>query len=217
VGSRQQGRSGHGSAALPARRRRWTTSRAAKSAASRCASCCCHSPNAAAGRTDQPSRCRNHRLARRHLRAYPGAILIVTHDRYFLDNVTSWILELDRGRAFPMRAIIPRGWSKAEAAGAGSREDKARQRALEKPKASGSAASPKARQAKSKARIQRYEKMADVASRTTRARHRADHHPGGRAAGQNVIDFEHLSPGLWRQAADRRTFPSSCRPAALSA
>jgi ATPase subunit of ABC transporter with duplicated ATPase domains len=44
-----------------------------------------------------------------HLRDYPGAILIVTHDRYFLDNVTSWILELDRGRAFPTRATTRPG------------------------------------------------------------------------------------------------------------
>jgi ATPase subunit of ABC transporter with duplicated ATPase domains len=56
---------------------------------------------AAARRTDQPSRRRDRAWLEKHLRAYPGAVMMMTHDRYFLDNVTGWILELDRGRGIP--------------------------------------------------------------------------------------------------------------------
>ena len=88
-----------------------------------------------------------------HLRAYPGAILIVTHDRYFLDNVTGWILELDRGRGIPYEgnysAWLKQKQKRLEQEG---REDAARQRALAE-ESEWIAASPKARQAKSKARI----------------------------------------------------------------
>ena len=55
-----------------------------------------------------------------HLIDYKGTILIVTHDRYFLDDITSWILELDRGRGIPTRATIPPGWNKRPSACAGS-------------------------------------------------------------------------------------------------
>ena len=66
-----------------------------------------------------------------HLRNYPGTVLIVTHDRYFLDNVTSWILELDRGRGIPYRGqLFLLARAEAEAAGAGGREEEARQQTL---------------------------------------------------------------------------------------
>ena len=83
-----------------------------------------------------------------HLRNYPGAILIVTHDRYFLDNVTGWILELDRGRGIPYEGNYST-WlkQKQKRLAQESREDKARQRALEA-ESEWIAASPKARQAK---------------------------------------------------------------------
>lgn len=94
-----------------------------------------------------------------HLRNYPGAILIVTHDRYFLDNVTGWILELDRGRGIPYEGNYT-SWlkQKQKRLAQESSEDKARQRALEA-ESDWIASSPKARQAKSKARIQRYEEL----------------------------------------------------------
>jgi len=103
LGSRQQGRSGDGCAA--AVRLMMPTSRsspAASAAASRYVSCCSTQPELLL--LDEPT---NHLDAESvswlegHLRNYPGAILIVTHDRYFLDNVTSWILELDRGKGIP--------------------------------------------------------------------------------------------------------------------
>src|SRR4051794_9553671 len=90
-----------------------------------------------------------------HLRSYPGAILIVTHDRYFLDNVTGWILELDRGRGIPYEGNYS-SWlvQKQKRLAQEGREEEARQRTIEREREWVSA-SPKARQAKSKARIQR--------------------------------------------------------------
>src|SRR6516225_3571440 len=94
-----------------------------------------------------------------HLRNYPGAILIVTHDRYFLDHVTGWILELDRGRGIPYEgnytAWLSQKQKRLEQEG---REEEARQRTLAREQ-EWIAASPRARQAKSKARYQRYEEL----------------------------------------------------------
>jgi ATP-binding cassette ChvD family protein len=94
-----------------------------------------------------------------HLRNYPGAILIVTHDRYFLDNVTSWILELDRGKGIPYEGNYS-SWlvQKQKRLQQEGREEAARQRTLEREQ-EWIKASPKARQAKSKARYQRYEEL----------------------------------------------------------
>src|ERR1017187_10550985 len=99
-----------------------------------------------------------------HLRNYPGAILIVTHDRYFLDNVTGWILELDRGKGIPYEGNYTAWLSqKQKRLAQEGREDVAHQRTLEREK-EWIAASPKARQAKSKARYQRYEELLQQAS-----------------------------------------------------
>ena len=122
VGSRQQGRPGDGRAALPAgRRRRGRSCRAASAAASRSAGCCSSSPNCCCS-TSRPtiSMPKSVNWLEGHLRNYPGAILIVTHDRYFLDNVTGWILELDRGRGIPYEGNYS-SWlvAEAEAARAG--------------------------------------------------------------------------------------------------
>src|ERR1700748_1227667 len=92
-----------------------------------------------------------------HLRNYPGAILIVTHDRYFLDNVTGWILELDRGKGIPYEGNYS-SWleQKQKRVEQEPREEDARQKALAA-ELEGIRASPRARQAKSKARISAYE------------------------------------------------------------
>ncbi len=127
-----------------------------------------------------------------HLRNYPGAILIVTHDRYFLDNVTGWILELDRGKGIPYEGNYT-NWlkQKQKRLALESSEDKARQRALEA-ESEWIAASPKARQAKSKARIQRYEEL--VAKSAEKAPTTAQIIiPIAERLGDNVIDFDHLS------------------------
>jgi len=130
-----------------------------------------------------------------HLRQYPGAILIVTHDRYFLDNVTGWILELDRGRGIPYEGNYS-SWlgQKQKRLLQEGREEEARQRALER-ESEWIASSPKARQAKSKARIQRYEDL--VARSNERAPQTAQIViPVAERLGNNVIDFEHLTKGF---------------------
>jgi ATP-binding cassette ChvD family protein len=130
-----------------------------------------------------------------HLRQYPGAILIVTHDRYFLDNVTGWILELDRGRGIPYEGNYS-SWlgQKQKRLLQEGREEEARQRALER-ESEWIASSPKARQAKSKARIQRYDDL--VARSNEKAPQTAQIViPVAERLGNNVIDFDHLTKGF---------------------
>jgi ATP-binding cassette ChvD family protein len=130
-----------------------------------------------------------------HLRNYPGAILIVTHDRYFLDNVTGWILELDRGRGIPYEgnysAWLTQKRKRLEQEG---REEEARQRTLAREQ-DWIAASPRARQAKSKARYERYEDLLKKAGeKQTQTAQIVI--PVAERLGQNVIDFEHLRKGF---------------------
>ncbi|MFG1344018.1 energy-dependent translational throttle protein EttA [Xanthobacter autotrophicus DSM 431] len=127
-----------------------------------------------------------------HLRTYPGAILIVTHDRYFLDNVTGWILELDRGRGIPYEGNYS-SWlgQKQKRLQQEGREDEARQRALAREQ-EWIGASPKARQAKNKARIQRYEDLVQKASERQPSATQIVI-PVAERLGQNVIAFDHLS------------------------
>src|SRR5438270_4063013 len=124
-----------------------------------------------------------------HLRNYPGAILIVTHDRYFLDNVTGWILELDRGRGIPYQgnysAWLVQKRKRLEQEG---REEEARQRTLTREQ-EWISASPRARQAKSKARYERYEELLNKAGdKQTQTAQIVI--PVTERLGQNVIDFE---------------------------
>ena len=130
----------------------------------------------------------------KHLREYPGSILIVTHDRYFLDNVTSWILELDRGRGIPYEgnysAYLEKKAKRLEQEG---REEAARQRSLDRER-EWIAASPKARQAKSKARIRAYDEL--LKRNEERAPGTAQIIiPPGERLGDNVIEVENLSKG----------------------
>jgi ATP-binding cassette ChvD family protein len=129
-----------------------------------------------------------------HLRNYPGAILIVTHDRYVLDNVTGWILELDRGRGIPYQgnysAWLVQKQKRLEQEG---REEEARQRTLAR-ESEWIAASPRARQAKSKARYQRYEELVSEAAQKT-AQTAQIVIPVAERLGNNVIDFTHLKKG----------------------
>src|SRR6202021_2395226 len=130
-----------------------------------------------------------------HLRNYPGAILIVTHDRYFLDNVTSWILELDRGKGIPYEGNYTAWLSrKQKRLAQEGREDAAHQRTQEREK-EWIAASPKARQAKSKARYQRYEELLKQASEK-QAQTAQITIPVAERLGQNVVDFEGLTKGF---------------------
>jgi len=130
-----------------------------------------------------------------HLRNYPGAILIVTHDRYFLDNVTGWILELDRGRGIPYEGNYT-SWlgQKRKRLEQEGREEESRQRTLDREQ-EWISASPKARQAKSKARYQRYEDLLKQANekQTQTAQITI---PVTERLGQNVVDFEGLKKGF---------------------
>jgi ATP-binding cassette ChvD family protein len=130
-----------------------------------------------------------------HLHNYPGAILIVTHDRYFLDNVTGWILELDRGKGIPYQGNYS-SWlaQKQKRLAQEGREDESRQRTLSREQ-EWIASSPKARQAKSKARYQRYDELLKQAAarQTTTAQIVI---PVAERLGQNVVDFEGLKKGF---------------------
>src|SRR5262244_2095928 len=130
-----------------------------------------------------------------HLRDYPGAILIVTHDRYFLDNVTGWILELDRGRGIPYEGNYS-AWltQKQKRLAQEGREEEARQRTLAREQ-EWIAASPRARQAKSKARYQRYEELLAKAAEKSQQTAQIVI-PVAERLGQNVVDFEHLAKGF---------------------
>jgi ATP-binding cassette ChvD family protein len=133
-----------------------------------------------------------------HLRQYPGAVLIVTHDRYFLDNVTGWILELDRGRGIPYQGNYS-SWlgQKQKRLEQEGREEEARQRAIERER-EWIGSSPKARQAKSKARFQRYEELVKKSNEKVQQSAQIVI-PSGERLGQNVIDAEGLSKGFGDQ------------------
>ena len=128
----------------------------------------------------------------KHLIEYKGTILIVTHDRYFLDDITGWILELDRGRGIPYEGNYS-AWleQKAKRLEQESREDKTRQKTLER-ELEWIRAGAKARQAKQKARINAYEEMASQSEREkiTRAQIVI---PNGPRLGGKVIEVEGLT------------------------
>ena len=130
-----------------------------------------------------------------HLRNYPGAILIVTHDRYFLDNVTGWILELDHGRGIPYEGNYT-SWlaQKQKRLAQEAREDESRQRTLQR-ESEWISSSPKARQAKSKARYERYDELLKIANAKTNTVAQITI-PVAERLGQNVVDFEGMSKGF---------------------
>ncbi|WP_220019342.1 energy-dependent translational throttle protein EttA [Mycobacterium tuberculosis] len=130
-----------------------------------------------------------------HLASYAGAILAVTHDRYFLDNVAEWILELDRGRAYPYEGNYSTYLEKkAERLAVQGRKDAKLQKRLTEELAwvrSGA----KARQAKSKARLQRYEEMAAEAEKTRKLDFEEIQIPVGPRLGNVVVEVDHLDKG----------------------
>ncbi|WP_439562707.1 energy-dependent translational throttle protein EttA [Roseinatronobacter sp.] len=127
----------------------------------------------------------------KHLIEYKGTILIVTHDRYFLDDITGWILELDRGRGIPYEGNYS-AWleQKAKRLAQEAREDKARQKSLER-ELEWIRAGAKARQTKSKARIAAYEEKAGQSEREKIGRAQIII-PNGPRLGGKVIEIENL-------------------------
>ena len=130
-----------------------------------------------------------------HLIAYKGTILVVTHDRYFLDDITSWILELDRGRGIPYEGNYS-AWleQKAQRLSQEAREDKAKQKTLER-ELEWMRQGAKARQAKSKARIQSYNELANQSEREKLSRAQIII-PNGPRLGSKVIEVENLKKAM---------------------
>ncbi|NUH66403.1 energy-dependent translational throttle protein EttA [Sulfitobacter sp. S0837] len=134
-----------------------------------------------------------------HLIEYKGTILTVTHDRYFLDDITSWILELDRGRGIPYEGNYS-DWleQKAKRLAQEAREDKSKQKTLER-ELEWMRQGAKARQAKSKARIAAYNEMAETSEREKLSRAQIVI-PNGPRLGNKVIEVE----GLKKHMGDKQ-------------
>ena len=131
-----------------------------------------------------------------HLATYPGAVLSVTHDRYFLDNVAQWILELDRGRAFPYEGNYSTYLeTKRQRLVVEGRKDAKRQRILER-ELEWVRSNPKARQAKSRARLQRYEELASEAERARKLDFEEINIPAGPRLGDVVLEARDLNKGF---------------------
>jgi len=130
-----------------------------------------------------------------YLKDYAGTVIVVTHDRYFLDNVTGWILELDRGRYFPWEGNYS-SWldQKLARLDEEEKEESARQRTL-KQELEWIRMSPKARQTKSKARIRRYNEMLEEEQREGGRRKVEIHIPPGPRLGDQVIVAKDLQKG----------------------
>src|SRR5581483_9735613 len=130
-----------------------------------------------------------------HLAAYAGAILAVTHDRYFLDNVAEWILELDRGRAYPYEGNYSTYLEKkADRLAVQGRKDQKLQKRL-RDELAWVRSGAKARQAKSRARLQRYEEMAVEAERSRKLDFEEIQIPVGPRLGNVVVEVSHLDKG----------------------
>ncbi|PZS23726.1 MAG: energy-dependent translational throttle protein EttA [Pseudonocardiales bacterium] len=130
------------------------------------------------------------------LASYPGAVLAVTHDRYFLNNVAQWILELDRGRAYPYEGNYSTYLEKkADRLAVQGRKDQKLQKRL-RDELAWVRSGAKARQAKSRARLQRYEEMAVEAERSRKLDFEEIQIPAGPRLGNVVVEVSHLDKGF---------------------
>ena len=131
-----------------------------------------------------------------HLKSYPGAVLAVTHDRYFLDQVAEWILELDRGRTYPYQGnystYLETKRSRLQLEG---RKDAKRAKILEQ-ELEWVRSNPKARQAKNRARLARYEELAAEAERNKKLDFEEINIPPGPRLGNQVLDVQDLHKGF---------------------
>src|SRR5215467_12622139 len=131
-----------------------------------------------------------------HLEKYPGTVVAVTHDRYFLDNVAQWILELDRGRAYPYEGNYSTYLqTKAARIKIEGQKDVKRRKRLED-ELEWVRSSPRARQAKSRSRLQRYEEMAAEADRNRKLDFEEIQIPPGPRLGTLVVEADGLSKGF---------------------
>ncbi len=131
-----------------------------------------------------------------HLEKYPGTVVAVTHDRYFLDNVAGWILELDRGRAYPYEGNYSTYLeTKAARIKVEGQKDVKRRRRLED-ELEWVRSSPRARQAKSRSRLQRYEEMAAEADQNKKLDFEEIQIPPGPRLGGLVVEVDGLAKGF---------------------
>jgi ATP-binding cassette ChvD family protein len=131
-----------------------------------------------------------------HLEKYQGTVVAVTHDRYFLDNVAGWILELDRGHAYPYEGNYSTYLeTKAARIKVEGQKDVKRRKRLEE-ELEWVRSSPRARQAKSRARLQRYEEMATEADQNRKLDFEEIQIPPGPRLGSQVVEVEKLSKGF---------------------
>ena len=131
-----------------------------------------------------------------HLEKYPGTVVAVTHDRYFLDNVAGWILELDRGHAYPYEGNYSTYLeTKAARIKVEGQKDVKRRKRLED-ELEWVRSSPRARQAKSRARLQRYEEMAAEADKNRKLDFEEIQIPPGPRLGSLVVEVSDLSKGF---------------------
>ncbi|NBV89896.1 MAG: ATP-binding cassette domain-containing protein, partial [Actinobacteria bacterium] len=131
-----------------------------------------------------------------HLEKYPGTVIAITHDRYFLDNVAQWILELDRGRAYPYEGNYSTYLEKKQARlkVEGAKDAKLQKRLADELQWVRSNA--KARQTKSRARLERYEEMATEAEKTRKLDFEEIQIPPGPRLGNVVIEANDLTKGF---------------------
>ena len=195
---RHDARDRHGRAAAAARRRRrQQRSPAASAAGWRSAGCCSARPTCCCSTsrptTSTPSRWPG---SSSHLEDYKGTVVAVTHDRYFLDNVAGWILELDRGRGIPFKGNYS-SWleQKQERLAQEERKESARQRTLAA-ELEWVRENPKGRRKKSKARLARYEELL-AEEKNVQLDGRPDPHPGRPAARRR----RHRGRGAARRAS----------------
>ena len=130
-----------------------------------------------------------------HLQQYPGTVLAVTHDRYFLDNVAGWILELDRGEGIPYQGNYS-SWleQKAKRLAQEEKQESKRRKILER-ELEWVRTNPKGRHAKNKARLQNYDRMMSEGEREKEAKLEIPI-PNGPRLGNDVIEFTHVSKGF---------------------
>ncbi|MDA0973903.1 MAG: energy-dependent translational throttle protein EttA [Bacteroidetes bacterium] len=130
-----------------------------------------------------------------HLQQYKGTVIAVTHDRYFLDNIAGWILELDRGEGIPWKGNYT-GWleQKSKKLREEEKQESKRQKVLER-ELEWSRMSPAGRRSKSKARLSNYEKMLSEDTKSKEARLQIPI-PNGQRLGSKVIEFEGVSKGF---------------------
>ncbi|MBA1835368.1 energy-dependent translational throttle protein EttA [Corynebacterium sp. zg912] len=132
----------------------------------------------------------------KHLQTYPGAVLAITHDRYFLDNVAEWICEVDRGKLYPYEGNYSTYLEKkAERLEVAGKKDQKLQKRLKK-ELDWVRSSPKARQAKNKARLERYEEMAAEAEQYRKLDFEEIQIPTPPRLGNKVVEVENLDKGF---------------------